>query len=92
MFITPPVQFDDGTTFTPDGTAHTWTKKNGYDSENKRVTNLVGHDGNQFIKKCPHCGRELPESDFGEMGRDTGEKTRRDQSNCGDCRARYGEK
>lgn len=89
MFIEPPVKFEDGTTFKPDGETHRWDKKNGYDSKEKRITNIVGHDGKQFIKKCPHCKRELPETAFGEMGRDTGEGTRRDQSNCGECRARY---
>lgn len=89
MIICPPVTFDDGVTFTPDGTSHTWPIRSGYDAQNHRVTNLVGHNGVQFIKNCPHCNRNLPETDFGYAGRDTGEERRRDQSNCTQCRARY---
>ena len=89
MIISPPIRFDDSTVFVPDGNTHSWSKKSGYDSNNRRITNLVGHNGNQFIKRCPHCGGDLPETYFGYDGRDTGERTRRDQSNCTDCRGRY---
>ena len=89
MVITPPVVFEDNSVFSPDGTAHSWPIKNGKDALNHRVTNLVGHNGQCFIKLCPHCQQELPETDFGYAGRDTGEPARRDQSNCTACRNRY---
>lgn len=89
MIIQPPISFDDGSTFTPDGQTYRWSKKSGYDSRGRRITNLVGHNGKCFIKRCPHCEQDLPETDFGYDGRDTGEPARRDQSNCTECRGRY---
>lgn len=89
MIIQSPITFDDGSTFAPDGQFHRWSQKSGYDGIGRRITNLVGHDGSHFIKHCPYCDQELPETDFGYVGRDTGEPVRRDQSNCNKCRNRY---
>ncbi len=86
MIIKPPITFDTGKTFLPDGKIYHWEKANGYDSYGRRITNLVGHNGDQFIKVCPNCGHEKPETEFGYNGRDTGETTRRDQSWCTKCR------
>lgn len=89
MIIQPPISFDDGGIFTPDGKPYSWAKKSGHDNRGRRITNLVGHDGRHFIKHCPYCEKDLPETDFGYDGRDTGEPTRRDQSECTKCRNRY---
>ncbi|MGP1411617.1 MAG: hypothetical protein ACTTKD_07265 [Peptoanaerobacter stomatis] len=62
-------------------------KINGYDSNNYRVTNLVGYDGNSLLKLCPNCKKTKIVTDFGYDGRVTNRK--RDQSNCNDCRGRY---
>lgn len=86
MIISPPITFDNGKIFLPDGKRHRWEKANGHDSNGRRITNLVGHNGHQFMKVCPNCGREKPETEFGYEGRDTGEITRRDQSWCTECR------
>ena len=56
------------------------------ESHGRRITNLVGHNGRQFLKVCPNCGCEKTETEFGYDGRDTGEITRRDQSWCTECR------
>lgn len=89
MIIQPPVKFDNGYVFVPDGQPHSWIKTSGHDNRHRRVTNLVGHVGNQFLKWCPHCEKQMPETEFGYDGRDTGEENRRDQSNCTSCRSRY---
>ncbi len=89
MIIQPPIIFDNKSKFTPDRQVHHWAMMSGYDNLGRRVTNLVGHDGQYFIKFCPNCLKEKPEMDFGYNGRDTGEPTRRDQSNCTECRGRY---
>ena len=64
-----------------------FSKVNGYDSNNNRVTNLVGFDGHELLKKCPNCSKEKRVTAFGYLGRVTNEK--RDQSNCTDCRSLY---
>lgn len=89
MIIKPPITFDDKSLFEPDGYERKWEEKSGYDSRGRRITNLVGHDGKQFIKHCPCCNRDKPETQFGYDGRDTGEPTRRDQSYCTNCRGNY---
>lgn len=86
MIIKPPITLDTGKIFSPDGKPHYWEKTNGYDSNGRRITNLVGHNGYQFIKVCPNCECEKPETEFGYDGRDTGEPNRRDQSWCSKCR------
>lgn len=64
----------------------TFPKINGYDANNNRVTNLVGYDGIELIKRCPQC-TDKHITDFGYSGRTTNMK--RDQSQCTDCRGRY---
>ena len=61
-------------------------KINGYDANNNRVTNLVGYDGTELIKRCPQC-TDKHATEFGYSGRTTNRK--RDQSQCTNCRARY---
>ncbi len=89
MNIIAPVRFDNGTTFSPDGNSHSWNKINGYDSTGCRITNIVGHDGHDFLKQCSRdsCGAIMRASYFGPEGRTTNQ--RRDQSNCTDCRGNY---
>lgn len=64
-----------------------FSKMNGYDANNNRVTNLVGFNGHELLKKCPNCSGEKDVTAFGYSGRVTNEK--RDQSNCTDCRSLY---
>jgi len=80
MIITSPVKFDDGTTFFPDGQSHSWAKINGYDSAGCRITNIVGHDGSDYLKKCPYCNQIFHAVDYGPAGRYTNGP--RDQSRC----------
>lgn len=65
----------------------TFSKINGYDANNNRVTNLVGYDGVELMKRCPHCDIDKHITDFGYSGRTTNRK--RDQSQCTVCRGRY---
>ncbi|MBV4420349.1 MAG: hypothetical protein LKF87_08115 [Clostridium tyrobutyricum] len=65
----------------------TFCKINGYDANNNRVTNLVGYDGIELMKRCPHCNYDKHVTDFGYSGRTTNRK--REQSQCTDCRGRY---
>lgn len=59
---------------------------NGYDANGVRVTNIVGFQKGDFVKVCPHCGRELPASMFG-LRYDAQNAKQRDQSYCGKCRS-----
>ncbi|UYZ38004.1 hypothetical protein OD350_10140 [Clostridium beijerinckii] len=65
----------------------TFNKMNGYDYNNNRVTNLVGYDGQELIKRCPCCMRDKHVTEFGYSGRITNRK--RDQSQCTNCRGSY---
>ena len=89
MKINVPVTFDNRASFSPDGKSHRWNKINGYDSSGCRITNIVGHDGTDFLKQCSRdgCGVILHAVDFGPEGRHTNGP--RDQSNCPDCRSGY---
>ena len=66
-------------------------KISGYDSSLNRVTNLIGFDGNEFLKQCSRadCSRVLKASDFGPWGRTMANGQHRDQSNCPSCRSNY---
>lgn len=64
-----------------------FNKMNGFDSNNNRVTNLVGYDGKELIKRCPGCNNDKHVTDFGYSGRITNRK--RDQSQCTSCRGQY---
>lgn len=64
----------------------TFSKVNGYDANNNRVTNLVGYDGKELMKRCPQC-TDKHVTDFGYSGRTTNRK--RDQSQCTACRGKY---
>lgn len=64
-----------------------FTKINGYDANNNRVTNLVGYDGLEFLKRCTNCNIDKHVTEFGYSGRTT--NGRRDQSQCSNCRSRY---
>ncbi len=61
-------------------------KISGYDARIYRVTNLVGYNGDEFIKLCPKCGEKLSEIRFGYSGRNS-KGGRRDQSQCNECRS-----
>ena len=65
----------------------TFQKINGYDANHKRVTNLVGYNGRELLKKCPNCHRIKPVTEYGYTGRIT--NIRRDQSQCSECRSVY---
>ncbi|NLK94511.1 MAG: hypothetical protein GX275_04860 [Clostridiales bacterium] len=65
----------------------TFSKTSGYDSNNNSVKKLVGYDGIQLIKRCPHCNCDKHVTEFGYSGRTT--DRRRDQSQCTDCRGRF---
>lgn len=65
----------------------TFSEINGYDANNNRVTNLVGYDGIELVKRCPHCNSDKHVTEFGYSGRTT--DRRRDQSQCTACRGRY---
>lgn len=64
-----------------------FTKINGWDIAGNRVTNLVGYDGVEVLKKCPACYEIKYVTDFGYSGRYT--NRRRDQSQCMECRSQY---
>lgn len=72
---------DDSITIFP----FTMDMSSGYDSNNNRVTNIVGFDGQTLLKYCPCCNLIKPTTDFGYAGRVT--TSRRDQSQCSDCRS-----
>jgi len=99
MYTVLPIRFDRSVTIIyPDGTSEqshsfpgtrgvtlcTFPQINGYDGNNNRVTNLVGHDGTNLLKKCTACGLEKYPADYGVSGRFTNKQ--RDQSQCSDCR------
>lgn len=65
----------------------TFPKINGYDACGNRVTNLVGYNGVDLIKRCPKCLSDKIVTEFGYDGRYT--NRRRDQSECTDCRGQY---
>lgn len=52
-----------------------------------RVTNLVGFDGTNLLKRCPSCGYDKSLVGFDYSGRYT--DGRRDQSCCNECRGNY---
>ena len=90
MIITSPVKFDGcEDTFAPDGNRYNWVKVNGYDANNFRITNIVGHDGVDYLKICSRegCGTILHAAAYGEEGRYTDRL--RDQSNCPEHRGGY---
>jgi hypothetical protein len=89
MRIVSPITLDNGKVIHPNGTQLSFSESNGYDARGRRITNLVGHDGTHYMKRCPNCRKVKPEIDFGYDGRDTGEPTRRDQSWCTQCRGSY---
>lgn len=65
----------------------TFSKMNGFDANNKRVTNLVGYDGSELLKLCPNCSKVKPVIEFGYSGRTI--RIKRDQSHCSECRGTY---
>lgn len=62
----------------------TFSKISGYDANNSRVTNLVGYDGRELLKRCPYCMSDKHVTKFGYSGRITNGK--RDQSRYTHCR------
>lgn len=67
--------------------AFTMDMSSGYDANNNRITNIVGFDGHELLKHCPRCNLPKPTTQFGYSGRVT--TSRRDQSECTDCRSGY---
>lgn len=99
MKMVQPIIFDEKVIIKyPDGTTEestkfpgdrgqvicTFTKMNGYDNVNNRVTNLVGYDGESLLKLCPNCNEIKKVEEFGTKGRTVVRK--RDQSHCIECR------
>ena len=65
----------------------------GNDAKGDRVTNIVGFDGTDLLKRCtnPDCWEIKRGADgFGERGRNSNPKRsmRRDQAQCIQCRAK----
>lgn len=59
----------------------------GVDADSNRVTNIVGFNGRELLKRCPKCKKVWPASEYGASGRpSTGAYERRDQADCGECR------
>ncbi len=102
MVMNIPVQFDDFVKITYfDGRTEvsdifpasrglevcSFSKISGYDSNNNRITNLVGFDGHELLKVCPKCSGIKHVTDYGYSGRYT--NRRRDQSQCSYCRSLY---
>ncbi len=82
MIYQYPIHLENSMTFTTAPTKPlSFTKSNGYDGNNIRVTNIVGYENGDFLKVCPHCNGILPSESFGL--RPTMD---RDQSWCMDCR------
>lgn len=65
----------------------TMDMSSGYDACGNRITNIVGFNGNELLKKCPSCGQIKPTTEFGCSGRVT--TSPRDQSECNKCRSSY---
>ena len=65
----------------------TMNMSSGYDAHNNRITNIVGFDGHNLLKHCPSCNLNKPTTAFGYSGRYT--TSRRNQSECSDCRSSY---
>ena len=82
MIYCYPIHLENSMTFTepPTEPLH-FSKCNGYDGDNLRITNIVGYENGDFLKVCPHCNRILPTESF--RLRSTID---RDQSWCIDCR------
>ena len=63
----------------------------GTNGDGSSLTNIVGFDGEELLKKCTNCGQIKPSaSGFGPKGRCTDPKgiRRRDQAQCIECRGR----
>ncbi len=65
----------------------------GYDAKGSRVTNIIGFDGVDLLKRCTNrdCWEIKRGADgFGENGRNSNPKRpmRRDQAQCIECRAK----
>lgn len=85
MIYKLPVRLENGRTFTflpPENLS--FSKTNGYDGDNLRVTNIVGIQNGDFLKECPKCGRVKYSEEFGLR-----KTVNRDQSECTDCRGEY---
>ena len=65
----------------------------GYDAKGDRVTNIVGFDGVDLLKRCtnPECWEiKRGAEGFGESGRNSNPRRsmRRDQAQCKVCRSK----
>ena len=84
MIYKLPVRLDNGIEFQtlPTKSFRFVDMENGYDSNNTRLTNIVGFskEENDFLKKCPMCGEIKPSEEFGLRG-----TVKRDQSDCINC-------
>lgn len=82
MIYCYPIHLENSMTFTePPAEPIHFSKCNGYDGDNLRITNIVGYGNGDFLKICPHCNRILPTEAFGLRS-----TVDRDQSWCMDCR------
>lgn len=85
MIYKLPVRLEDGQIFTSlPSTNLSFPKTSGYDSDNLRITNIVGIKNGDFLKECPKCGRAKCSEEFGLRI-----TVKRDQSECTDCRGEY---
>lgn len=85
MIYKLPVRLENGQTFTslPPKSLF-FPKTSGYDGDNLRVTNIVGIQNGDFLKKCPKCKQIKHSEEFGLR-----KTVNRDQSQCTDCRGEY---
>jgi len=66
--------------------------QNGRNAQNlndqRPVLQTSGYNGSEPMRKCPHCGKIKPLSDFGFRMMDTDSKKVRNQSWCKECRSK----
>lgn len=86
MIPTYPVILDNTMIFNGTEAQSNFPRTNGRDANGNRLTNIVGFDGVELLKECPHCECTKRSSEFGALGRQTNPQGRRDQSWCKECR------
>jgi hypothetical protein len=99
MRVVYPVKFDNGLTIYGNEDKFLINEDrefkgiSGFDAKGNRVTNIVGFDGVELLKRCtnPDCWEiKRAAEGFGENGRNSNPRRsmRRDQAQCIQCRAK----